>query len=115
MKAIILNSISEKSANFENKVSKLLPEGINEIYLSSCGMTWLGRGSYSYILKIGINNEVDSMTLTRRTTDSMYYDYYKSLDYGSYQFNNWVKNTALMLLEENKDRIIEFLSESVES
>lgn len=39
MKATVLSTITESSSkNFENKVAKLLPEGIKDVYLSHCGM-----------------------------------------------------------------------------
>lgn len=110
----VLNSITKKSSkNFENKLAKLLPEGVNEIYLSSVGMSWEGRGSYNYFVDISINGD-SIFRLKERTTDSMSYDSYQDLDYGTTKFDNWAKNTALMLLEENQDLIIEYLNEENE-
>lgn len=114
MKANILNSITVKSSkNFENKVAKLLPEGVNEIYLSSCGMERVGTGSYNYVLSISINND-SLFTLKSFTNSSPAWDDWKEIESGTVKHDNWNKNTALMLLEDNQDKIIEFLNESTE-
>jgi len=103
---------SAKSENFENKVLKLLPNGVTQIYLNTCTMEWLGRGSYNYKLDLEINGS--DVTLRERTTDAPSYDAYQSMEYGSREYGNWIKNTVLMLLENNTDLVIELITENVE-
>ena len=111
MKITVFNNItSQCSKNFEKKVAKLLPTGVNEIVIYSCGMTWEGRGSYNYFLDITINSG-QVWTLKQRTTDSTSYDDYNDLEHGSRKLDNWKKNVCLMLLEDYEDSIIEFLNE----
>jgi hypothetical protein len=107
MKTQILNGISKKSLNFEKKISKLLP--VNEIYLYSCGMKWLGRGSYEYFIDLSINGGTVH-TFKSFTHDSQSYDYWQDLDKGSRKHDNFNKNVCLMILEENQD----FLNEIIE-
>jgi hypothetical protein len=102
-----------KSANFQNNVIKNLPEGVNQIYLDSCGMERCsGYGSYNYFLRLEINNI--SMNLKRHTNDSQSFDAYQDLENGTRKFENWIKSVALTLLDENKDYIIEQIEEDNE-
>jgi hypothetical protein len=111
MKTQILNSIFEKkSLNFEKKISKLLPIRVNEIYLSSCGMKWIGRGSYEYFLDFSINGGTVH-TIKSFTHDSESYDYWQDLEKGSRKHDNFNKNVCLMLLEENQDFLNEILED----
>ena len=99
-----------KSANFQNNVIKNLPEGINQIYLNSCGMERCsGYGSYNSFLKVEINNI--SMNLKLHTNDAPNFDAYQDLEHGTRKFENWIKSTTLILLDENKDYIIELIQE----
>ena len=99
-----------KSANFQNNVIKNLPEGVNQIYLDSCSMERCsGYGSYNFVLRLEINNV--SITLRSHTNDSQSFDAYKDLEWGTRNFENWIKATALMLLDENRDLIIELIQE----
>lgn len=109
MKANVINCITRKgSVNFEKKVLKLIPKGVTEVYLSTCGMQWRGRGSYVYFLDLSFNNG-SMLTLSIKTHDSMAYDYYKDLEDYSIKSDNWIKNTALSILGEKQNEIIEFL------
>lgn len=109
MKMSILNSITRKSSiNFGKKVSKLIPDNVKEVYLSTVGMQWRGRGSYVYFLDISFDNG-SIHTLSVNTNDSTAYDYYTDLEDCSVKFDNWCKNTCLMILEEKKQEIIELL------
>ncbi|MBX9886684.1 MAG: hypothetical protein K2Y30_01965 [Flavobacteriaceae bacterium] len=106
----LLNGLQvSKSVNFEKNVIKNLPADVKKIYLSSCGMSWEGRGSYNYFLDVEINDI--RVTLKERTTDAQSYDNYKDLESGTRKFENWIKATALMLLDENRDFIIELTQE----
>jgi hypothetical protein len=99
-----------KSANFKKNVIKNLPDGITKIYLDSCGMERCsGYGSYNSFLRVEINNI--SMNLKLHTNSAPAFDAYQDLDNGTRNFENWIKSTALMLLDENKDLIIELISE----
>ncbi len=115
MKASVLSTITESSSkNFENKVAKLLPEGVKDIYLSHCGMRKAsGYGSYYFILDIAINNG-EIFTLKEHTNSSPTWDEYQDLEAGTRKFDNFKKNIALSLLESNKDRILEYLTEDEE-
>jgi hypothetical protein len=99
-----------KSANFQKNVIKNLPKGINQIYLDSCSMERCsGYGSYNFVLRLEINNV--SHALRSHTNDSESFDNYKDLEHGTRNFENWIKSTALMLLDDNKDLIIELIEE----
>lgn len=115
MKATVLSTITESSSkNFENKVAKLLPKGVNEIFLAHCGMRKAsGYGSYYFILDIAINNG-EIITLKSHTNDSQTWDNYQDLEAGTRKFDNFKKNIAISLLEDNKDRILELLTEDEE-
>lgn len=111
MKADVLNFITAKSSkNFENKISKLLPEGVTEIYLSSCGMQRKGTGSYNYFLDVVINRN-EYMTFTSHTHSSPTWDEYTDFEDRSRKLDNFNKNVALMLIEENIDTILDMLNE----
>lgn len=111
MKTLVLNSITNQaSKNFEKNVAKLLPEGITEIYLSSCGMKRAnGYGSYNYFLDIKIN-DTEFLTLKSHTNSSPAWDEWTNIEYGTVKCDNFKKATALMLLEDNQDIILEFLN-----
>jgi len=99
-----------KSANFQKNVIKNLPEGVNSIYIDSCGMERCsGYGSYNFFLRVEINNI--SMNLKEHTNSAPAFDDYQDLEHGNRNFENWIKATALMLLDENKDLIIELIQE----
>lgn len=99
-----------KTANFQKNVIKNLPEGVNKIYLDSCGMERCsGYGSYNFFLRVEINNI--SMNLKEHTNSAPAFDAYQDLEMGTRNFENWIKATALMLLDENKDLIIEQISD----
>lgn len=111
---VVLSNITNKSSkNFENKVMKLLPEGVSEIYLSSCGMKRLGTGSYNYFLDIKIN-DTEYMTLKSHTNSSPSWDDWSDTEAGTRKHDNFNKSVALMLLEDCRDEIIEFLTEENE-
>lgn len=94
--------------NFENNIKKTLPEGVNKIYLNSCGMKKLsGYGSYHYFLDIEINNQ--KITLTEHTHDSQSFDYWQDLELGTRKFENFIKNVVLSLLELREEEIIELI------
>lgn len=110
MKPTILNGITnKKSKNFENKIIKLLPKGVDEIYLSSCGMKRLGTGSYNYLLDIKINNK-EYLTLRSHTNSSPAWDFWQDIEAGTVKHDNFNKNITLMLLENNIDALIEIIS-----
>ena len=103
-----------KSANFQKNVIKNLPEGVTQIYLDSCGMERCsGYGSYNFFLRVEINNI--TMNLKEHTNSAPAFDAYQDLEYGSRNFENWIKATELMLLDENKDLIIELIAEEEEN
>lgn len=114
MKTLVLNSITNTaSKNFEKNVCKLLPEGVTEIYLSSCGMQRVGTGSYNYFLDFSINNS-SVMTFKQFTHSSPAWDAWQDIEAGTRAHDNFNKGTALMILEECKDEIIELLNEENE-
>lgn len=114
MKATVLNSLTAKSsANFEKNVSKLLPAGVNEIYLSYAGMERVGNGSYNYVLGIQINNG-EHMKLTEFTHSSPAWDSYQDLEDGSRALDNFKKGVALMIIENCKQEIIDLLNDANE-
>jgi hypothetical protein len=95
--------------NFENNIIKTLPEGVEKVYLSSCGIRKVGTGSYNYFLDLDINGE--SITLKKFTHSSPDYDYYTDLEFGTRNFENWLKKTALSVIEHNEDTIIELIED----
>lgn len=112
--AAVLNGITNKSSkNFENKVAKLLPEGVSEIYLSSCGMKRVGTGSYNYFLDVKINDS-EYITLKTHTHSSPAWDEWTDMEAGTRKHDNFNKSVALMILEDCQNEITEFLSEENE-
>jgi hypothetical protein len=100
----------KETANFKKNVLKALPEGVRNIYLSSCGMSRAnGRGSYNYFLDAEINDI--SFSLTIFTHGAPEFDYYTDLELGTRAFENWVKNTVISVIENNTDDIAETLNE----
>ena len=105
-----LNGLNFKNtANFQNNVIKTLPEGVEKVYLSTVGMKRLGTGSYNFFLDVEING-ID-ITLKYFTNSSPAWDFWTDLELGTRSFENWAKQTTLMILEEKKDEIIELISE----
>jgi hypothetical protein len=106
-----LNGLRIKNTkNFENKVLKLLPEGTNEIYLDSCCMERAsGRGSYNFVLRIEINKT--KVKIKNFTHDSQSFDYWQDLEKGTRNYENWIKNVCLAILDENRERLIEVITE----
>lgn len=114
MKTLVLNSITSKaSKNFEKNVSKLLPEGVNEIYLSSCGMERVGTGSYNYFLEFKINDS-GYLKLKKFTHSSPAWDEWTDIEAGTRKHDNFNKSVALMILEDCKSEIEEYLTEENE-
>lgn len=108
-----LNGLNFKNtANFQKNVVKLLPENIDKIYLSTVGMQRLGTGSYNFFLDLEVNG-IDT-TLTMHTNSSPSWDFWTDLEVGTRAFENWAKQTVLMLLEDCKNDIIELLEEENE-
>ena len=100
----------ENTANFQKNVIKTIPKGVNKIYLSSVGMKRLGTGSYNYFLEAEINGS--QITLTDFTNSSPAWDFWTDLETGTRAYDNWAKQTALMLLEDIKHRIVELIETS---
>lgn len=97
------------SANFEKNVIKLLPEGVEKIYLDACGMERAsGYGSYNFFLAIEINGKY--LKIKSNTNSSPSWDAYQDLETGTRNFENWIKATTLWLLEEKEDEIIELIT-----
>jgi hypothetical protein len=111
----VSNNITNKSSkNFEKNVAKLLPEGVTEINLSSCGMKRAsGYGSYHFFLDVKINDS-EYFTFTKHTNSSPAWDAWTGIEAGTMKHDNFNKATALMLLEENQDLIIEYLNQDNE-
>lgn len=108
-----LNGLNFKNtANFQKNVVKLLPENVNQIYLSKVGMNRLGSGSYNFFLDLEVNG-IDT-TLTMHTNSSPAWDLWTDLEVGTRAYENWSKQTVLMLLEDCKKEIIEILEEENE-
>ena len=100
-KTILIGLKISSSKNFEKNIANLLPENVNEIYISSCGMSRAsGYGSYNYFVDIKIN-DTDYITLKKFTHDSQDYDNYTDFEIGERKYDNWIKNKVLMLLDEN--------------
>lgn len=95
------------TANFKRNVIKSLPEGVNKIFLLSVGMKRLGTGSYNFFADVEINDI--KITLKIFTNSSPDWDFYKDLEVGTRAYDNWAKQTTLMLLEGSNDRIIELI------
>lgn len=105
-----LNGLSFKNTtNFKNNVIKLLPKGVNEIYLSSVGMEKKQSGSCTFFLDLEINKS--RITLKKLTSNSCAWNFWTDLELGTRSFENWAKQTALMILEDCKDEIIELITE----
>ncbi len=105
-----LNGLKFKNTtNFQSNVIKTLPGGVTKIYLSTVGMRRLGTGSYNSFLDLEING-INS-TLTYFTNSSPAWDFWTDLELGTRAFENWAKQTALMILENRKDEILELISE----
>lgn len=105
-----LNGLQFKNTkNFQNNVIKLLPEGVEKVYLSTVGMKRLGTGSYNFFLDIEINGI--NTSLNSFTNSSPAWDYYTDLELGTRGFENWAKQTTLMILEDKKEEIIELIQE----
>lgn len=105
-----LNGLNFKNtANFQNKVIKNLPSGVEKVYLSTVGMKRLGTGSYNFFLDIEING-ID-VTLKSFTNTSPSWDFWTDLELGTRAFENWAKQTTLMILEDRKEEIIELISQ----
>ena len=100
------------TANFQNNAIKLLPEGVEKVYLSTVGMKRLETGSYNFFLDIEVNG-ID-VTLKSFTNHSPAWDFWTDLELGTRAFENWAKQTTLMLLEDCKNEIIELLNEDNE-
>jgi len=97
------------SKNFEKNIANRLPDAINEIYISSCGMNRAsGYGSYNYFIDVKINDN-EYITLTKFTQDSHDFDNYTDFEIGERKYDNWVKKTVLMLLEQNFELLEEKL------
>ena len=110
MKPIIYNMLTVKSSkNFENKVQKLLPDGVYEIYLQSCGMKRAsGYGSYYFVLNACINNENHELKI--HTNSAPGWDDWQDLENGTTKHDNWNKNTALYILEDQKEWVNELVN-----
>ncbi len=105
-----LNCLNFKNTkNFEKNVLKQLPEGVEKIILDVCGMTREGSGSYNYFLDVNINGEM--ITLKSFTHSSPAWDEYTDMETGSRKHVNFMKQVTLMLLEECKNEIVEFIEE----
>jgi hypothetical protein len=106
-----LNGLRMKNTKrFENNILKLLPEGTNEIYLDSCGMERAsGYGSYYFVLRIEINKT--KVIIKTFTHNSQSFDAYQDLEEGTRNYDNWIKNVCLAILDENRERLIEVITE----
>ena len=105
-----LNGLNFKNTqNFQNNVIKNLPEGVEQIYLSTVGMKRVGTGSYNFFLDVEINGI--NITLKYFTNSSPAWDFWTDLELGTRSFENWAKQTTLMILENKKEEIIELISE----
>lgn len=110
MKPSIYNCLGIKeSKNFENKVRKLIPETVKELYLMTVGMNWKSRGSYDYFVIVNIDGQ--QVTIRQHSHDSTAYDYYTELEHSTVKFDNWCKNVVLMLLEDKLETILEELKD----
>lgn len=110
MKTSIYQTIVPNSNNFIKNVRKLIPEGIKELYVIHVSMERAsGYGSYNY--KLGLNIDGEEYTFKQFTHDSMSFDEYQDLEYGSHTYNNWAKGCVLAMLDHDpiKDDIIEII------
>jgi len=105
-----LNSLPIKDTkNFKKNILKTLPKGVNQVCLSSCGIERVGTGSYNYDLHLTINDVM--MVLKTFTNCAPDYVYYENLELGTWLFENWIKNTALFIIDDNYDDIVEVIKE----
>lgn len=107
----IINCVEgiDTSKAWEKKVANYFKLADNkDIFISSIGMKWIGRGCYEWYLDLYIGNE--DVSLTERTNDSMMYDDYNSPK-SRQVFSNMLKNKVLSLLDDNKELINEIITE----
>lgn len=105
-----LNGLKFKNTtNFQKNVLNLLPEGVNEIYLSTVGMERKSSGSYNFFLDLEINKT--RITLRQFTSNSCAWDFWTDLELGTRSYENWAKQTTLMILEDCKNEIIELIND----
>ena len=106
----VLNGLRFKdTVNFKKNIIKNLPDGVEEVYLSSVGMERKGCGSYNYFLQIEINGELTE--LKKHTNNSEVWDLYTHMQEGSRALDNFKKQVTLMLLEDCKSEIVDLIQE----
>lgn len=110
MKTIINQLIVRDTENFKRNIRKLLPKGIEEFYVNSFVLKrHNGRGSYCYVANVEVNGEI--LTLKKHTNDSVTFDEYTDLEYGTLAYENWVKSKFLSFLATDSvyDTIFELI------
>ena len=105
MEATVSNYLNIKtSRRFEKMVADLMPIGVNHVCLDYYKMNRRsGWGHYEREL-IMIIDGVD-VVIKHGTTNSMEWDAYHELEYGSRPFDNFVKSAVLDTIERNIDVI----------
>ena len=95
----IKQSIVGSSERFLKNIESLLPEGVTAFHIKSFDMAKAsGYGSYYYLMEVEINEK--SVTLKKHTHDSMDFDYYTDLEYGTHKLNNFIKSKVLSMLSD---------------
>lgn len=93
--------------NFEKNVMKLIPEGVNEVILWTVGMKKVGTGSYNYYLCLDVNGVTTILKVF--THSSPAWDFWTDLEVGTRAYDNWSKQTVLMILEDKREEIEEMV------
>lgn len=98
------------SERFFKNVQNALPNEVEEIQMTSFGMSWVGTGTYKYNLEISVNGEY--LTLSKKTHDSMTYDWFKDSEINR-NYSNWVKRNVISMLEDehNHEVILEAINQ----
>lgn len=104
MKATVSNYLNiQDSKRFKKMVADLMPSGVNHVCLDYYKMNKKGWGHYERELQLIIDG-VD-VVIKHGTTNSMEWDAYHDLEYGSRPFDNFVKSAVLDTIEQNIDVI----------
>ncbi len=106
------------SRNFENKIAELINNKLAEygekpvdiIEVNSVGMSWKGRGQYSEIMDLTIDEK--SYDVTRHSTDSQTFDTIGDSDINPTTYNNFYKKFTLSLLSNKIDRLADDILEN---
>jgi hypothetical protein len=111
MKTTATQSVVSESKKFIKEIEKLLPEEVTEFHISHFGMQKTsGYGiPYNYVMDVCVNGE--HTTLKSFTHDSLDYDFFKSEERYTRNYENWAKRRILSMLESDliTEKILELV------